>query len=429
MKQYIIPTAAVLMVAATTTFAAIIYFNYSVGSPLSEWLFYDDGTGNAGTVALLNNSSYLDGEVLTGVFVIQAVGPATFDSSAKIISPSGDPTRTCWAVAGTATSTNAGEIRLSGVDTALIYNPVSQKLEWYGYNDWLGRVPFWTETYCGDDSIIDDVEYTTITGMDPTGSAMGRVKIIGISGWATVFDTSDSQGANFNASLFNRSLQRIRKNVGLLTRNLSDDQKEGTVLVGDKMFLIGQPIKKTSTIAHATMNDLRSLIVVGWDISIDQDLTSDTENPRWIIVLKDSNGNGGNIYVSSGVTRIDANIFAEGTLYSGEWAGNIYNDTSSEITNLPPKQLYIVWSLSSRNTIGGASIFPLVCPYNTICNTSVDATQYDLEYFRNYQPLDTTNLEYTSDPDRAYPDETYDAYSIIIETDRNSITNPPPGFE
>lgn len=361
---------------------------------------------------------------------MQTVWSGAFDTSAKIIPPlSWNPTRTCWQVEGTATSNNAGIIQLSWVDTSLLFNPVSRKLEGYGFNEGIGRVPFWGWTSC-DGWIVDDDELRDIQNWtdpdntidDTLAGFVGRVKVIGNAGWTTVFDTFYSQWVKFNSSLFNTTLQRIRKNVGLLTRNLSPAQEQWS-LVGDKMFLIDQPTKSTSTISSTLLGDIRSLIVVGWDLYIDQNFLSNQNNPKWIIVLKNDSGIGGNVYIDGSVQRIDATIFTEGTVYSGT-PTDLYNDSALEITSLPSSQLYILGSVISRNTIWGASrsATEALCPYNIVC-TYDTSLRYDLNYFRVFQASGSL------DPNRAYPDATFDEYSLIIKSDLRVLSSPPPGFE
>jgi len=78
----------------------------------------------------------------------------------------------------------------------------------------------------------------------------------------------------------------------------------------------------------------------------------------------------------------------------------------------------------SRNTIGGAvQSGNAVCPYNEQACAYDYAIRFDLNYFRNY--LSGGTLLTT----RAYPDSTYDNYSVIIEHDQRISTNPPPGLE
>lgn len=429
MKKTIIPLTLWVLICSSLAYGAVTYFSHSTGTNLNDWQFHSDWlTGNVGLVQYQN--AYLDGQDLRWYFEMQTVWSGAFDTSAKIIPPlSWNPTRTCWQVEGTATSNNAGIIQLSWVDTSLLFNPVSRKLEGYGFNEGIGRVPFWGWTSC-DGWIVDDDELRDIQNWtdpdntidDTLAGFVGRVKVIGNAGWTTVFDTFYSQWVKFNSSLFNTTLQRIRKNVGLLTRNLSPAQEQWS-LVGDKMFLIDQPTKSTSTISSTLLGDIRSLIVVGWDLYIDQNFLSNQNNPKWIIVLKNDSGIGGNVYIDGSVQRIDATIFTEGTVYSGT-PTDLYNDSALEITSLPSSQLYILGSVISRNTIWGASrsATEALCPYNIVC-TYDTSLRYDLNYFRVFQASGSL------DPNRAYPDATFDEYSLIIKSDLRVLSSPPPGFE
>lgn len=113
---------------AIIVYAAMTYLAYKTGSSLSDGVFSTTGRGNAGEVDM--NSSFLDGQNLSGYFEVQTVGSGRFESTAQIFPPtSGNPTRTCWTVGGTALSQNAGTIQLSGPDTQLVFNPVTRKLE------------------------------------------------------------------------------------------------------------------------------------------------------------------------------------------------------------------------------------------------------------------------------------------------------------
>jgi len=104
-------------------------------------------------------------------------------------------------------------------------------------------------------------------------------------------------------------------------------------------------------------------------------------------------------------------------------SGNIENATMQQVASLPENQLYIHGSVMSRNTIGGALEFGgAVCPYNEITCDYTSAIKFDLNYFRNY-------LASGSLTTRAYPDDTFDNYSMIIEYDSRISSNPPPGFE
>ncbi len=121
--------------------------------------------------------------------------------------------------------------------------------------------------------------------------------------------------------------------------------------------------------------------------------------------------------------NIQTSIFTEGSIYSGDNITNLYNDSVAEVALLSrdiTNQLYILGSIISRNTIGGSIQIPAVCPYDIACDNTT-SIRYDLNYFRAY---DNTILA-----NRAYPDATWDAHSVIIEIDPRFISAPPPGFE
>jgi|GEM_PF-2122223 len=119
-----------------------------------------------------------------------------------------------------------------------------------------------------------------------------------------------------------------------------------------------------------TWTEQRTIISVGGDIYIDDDLYNNnallppgSQKPRLgIIALKDLNTNkGGNVYIQSDVTDIQANIFTDGSVFSYDNAANInsagepcWTDEKTRHNTLI-NQLYIEGSIASQNTIGGAA--------------------------------------------------------------------------
>lgn len=423
MKKYLlIAICSISIILWWVVYALLEYFSWSIGITLNDGEFRSDGTGNAWQVSL--DGSYLDDDILGWSFWIQTAGTGTFDSWAMITYTwTGNPTLDCWSVLGTASSPNIGTIELDGPDALLLFNPVSRKLEWYGWNNGIGRVPFWAWT-C-------NMDVATNAGF------IGRVKVIGNMWGISIFSTFyDDYATRFNANLFNTALQRIRKNIWLLTRNISWSQKNETFstdnTVVDTLFYINSGTTlKTKTYSSIksiyTLATTRSLVIVGGDLYIDEDILNSTWYSKWIIVLKNENNIGGNIYVHRDVKHIQATIFAEWTIYSGENSSTIYNDSASELTSLPDKQLYIEWSFLSRNTIWWASKSKSesICPYNSNCNF-VEAIEYDLNYFRAFDTGSTSNRAYTKS---GAPDDSLDEYSLVIEYDSRVLSDPPPGFE
>lgn len=133
---------------------------------------------------------------------------------------------------------------------------------------------------------------------------------------------------------------------------------------------------------------------------------------KGIIVLKKEDNTRGNIYITKDVKTIAAVLYADNSIISGN-SSTFYSDNKSATG-----QLLIQGSIISSNTIGGASMTPLVCPYNiTTCN-DVSAKRYDLNYFRFYDGV-------SSAP--GVPDIGKD-YPFVIYYDSRLQTSPPPGF-
>lgn len=428
MYRYAIFISLILLVYCSL-FAAPVFFQNRSGTSLSDWYFRSDGQGNAWEV--IHRTSYLSGNSLVGEFFIQTVWTGIFWPHARIIPPdSGNPALTCWWVVWEASSIYAWVISLDGSGAYLRFNPVTNQLEWYGYNIWIWRVPLgdkWVGIHC------DNMPHNPIrllTGASSTGTSIGfssRVKILWNIWGSKTFEAFQDYGSKFDIAHFNKVLQQIRKNVWLLTRNLSWDYLNGIKPVRDALiFQVSwwPPVRVSEIFSTIQRYDVRSLIVIGTDLIIDLDYTwLSWSSSRGIIVLKNDEWYGGDVYITREVWLIQAMIFAEWSLMSGESKTDLYNDTAIKITSLPNRQLYIRGSLASRNTLWGvlsSSIAP-VCPYSTTCTLN-DVMKYDFNYFRSFvaSPSDSTL--------RSYKDASLDAYSMIIEIDANAMFNPPPGF-
>jgi hypothetical protein len=406
--------------------AAFFSFSGTTGVAHNPGVFLTDWSGNAGRVSFWG-TAWLSGDQLTGNFSLETVWVVSFMLGARITPPSSGRPTDLWGVSGTASGVYCGEITLTGVR----YDPVRTRLVWEGYNRWVGRVPF------GVPIIIDPID-PSIATIDPTGigSSIGssasagfewRVKVLGSIGGNSAFDTFTALGSRFNASLMNETLQRIRKNVSLLTRNVtvSPTVKQ----VNNTIFIKGNvsysAIRTSTSFPSDTID---SLIVIGGDLIIDADVLEPVvrKNPKGIIVLKNEAGVGGNIIVTNAVKKIESSIFTEGSLYSGDSKSDLYNDTTLEVTTLGENQLYIRGSLISRNTIGGSFTTPATCVYGEVNCTNTQSIPYDLNYFRQTPPnRDPIPPAPTT---RSFRDNSLDTYSLIIELDPRIATTPPPGF-
>lgn len=436
--KYIIASSLLVSLISFITYATgtiFRQFSSTTGVPHIQWHFFSDGTGNAGTVSFIHpwTMAGKDGYILTGTFWIETIGTGTFNPGTMLIAPSDPDARLddSWTISGSIDS-NAGIIYLTWVE----YLPNDNTLVWTGWNNGIGVVPFW----------IKNILATTVTGVTNTGIAqwfIGRVKILGTLDGDKAFETfNNAVGIQYNASLMNQMLNKVRKNVSLLTRNMNSTYENPfntapPKALGNKIFYINNsntapinPLKYSDVSSFPSSfpsSSVDSLILIWWDIVIDNNIIEPLikKYPKGIVVLKNEKWIGWNIYISPDVKVIESSLFAEGTIYSWTDKDHIVNTTIQQVASLPENQLYIRGSVMSRNTIGGAvQEFDAVCPYNEITCNYTTAIKFDFNYFRNY--LASGSLTAAT---RAYPQNIYDNYSMIIEYDSRISTNPPPGFE
>lgn len=390
----------------------------------------------------------MEGIFLKGKIHIQAVGGENiFAPHTRLVPPLGkNPVRACWKIQGKIQSKNAGDITLENAR----FNPLSRQIEGFGENAGLGRVVLSARDYCQDEDITDE-EVAHMRENPPESNIadqfaafIGKVKILGqYAGNNTI---SDFIYSNMDGRLayqrFASVMDTLGKNIFLLSRNMdtslynehASSVNEHTIpqlktLRGILFFINHSESQKTIQIDRMP-SGIRSIIGIGVDFALSSDVTpTPSENaPRAIIAIKNQKGMGGNLFIHKSVSKIFASLVMEGTIYSGESPTNIYNDTPEELANIPGNQLYIFGTMISRNTIGGASTFlsDVKCPYNMMCARD-SATQYDLNYFRNF---DARNLENGNPLNvaRGYKDASLDAYSLIIEYDPRIVTDMPPGI-
>lgn len=126
---------------------------------------------------------------------------------------------------------------------------------------------------------------------------------------------------------------KIHKNIMTLSRNR-------TAGYNDVDYNIES---SDQSIDNSYFNDIthkkkRSLIVIGHNITITDNIALNQDHPLSIMALTDVNGSGGNIFIDPGVKNIAASLFAEHAIQSS-------NPVSSE------NQLSIYGSVVSRNTM------------------------------------------------------------------------------
>lgn len=401
--------------------------------------FLQNGQGNAGKVifswASDPDNARLEGTHLKWKFTIQTIGDVFF-SWVQIVPPPSGKVNDLWGVSGTAWSDNAWWVYL----TWLLYSPTDKRLIGQGWNDAIGKVPFGSWQYIGDDDI--------------GAGFVGRVKILGSSIGNPIYNTEDIYTLtyrNIASSKLTEYLNTIRENVAYITRNIPEQYINTSTALPIKT-LQGKAIFKFDTTSPDSSRlirysdikskfestNIQSIIILGGDIyidmSIEYDLLQDT-HPKTIIALKDSTTNkGGDVYVGKDVKRLYSSIITDWHIYSGEGPNLIYNTTLTKIPYLSVKQLYILGTVASYNTIGWSTQVETVCPYRSKDCTFEQAVMYDFNYFRS---IDEKELESTQSwkikgertPDtRSYTNTSLDKYSVIIEYDTRVSTDPPPGM-
>lgn len=315
---------------------------------------------------------------------------------------------------------------LGGSSAGLITFDISQYLS---YNPRKNIFPLQSVLYPAT-TYIQDVQVKSI-GLDTSGLVSGGqiYERGGTRDLATITTTSSAD------------LRReIRKNVAVLTRNMeacSAPQTLITPLSTTDGGCIAVDTANKTVIAYykasANPADIISLgdatgdvtvpdsyrytiIIEGADLNIEDNIAYPPVPPNnpntsfGIIVMQDSDGEGGNVYLHPDPTNIVGLLYAEGSLLSSPDAGNnfYYADyagapSASDLTN----QLFWQGSIASRNTIGGAS--SKVVPDGIDCENwplpGMDlwpdvgscAQAFDLDFIRRFTTINEAGVEFTPD--------------------------------
>jgi hypothetical protein len=249
------------------------------------------------------------------------------------------------------------------------------------------------------------------------------VKIIGQKSGNNIFQSFvNSEQTSISPQSRSESINLIRKNIGLLTRNVTftTDTYTWSNLKVYKKDIVLNPQQELIT-------DGKRTIVAYGDITLNSDLTNPNDaNTLAIIALKNEWGTGWNIYIGSNIKRLDASIIAQGSLFSGDksWAPRYYAQEPNAIDTLK-NQLYIYGAVSSLNTIWGASLESgSRCPSTDIACDNENALIYDFEHLRYYRwwapeaaPLARGSANLVGDDKNS---------SLIIEFNEKVISNAPP---
>lgn len=393
-------------------------------------VLFDIGTSNSWYYAGID----VDGK-LSWYFWLWNVGWSTFSHGdttlpvARVMCPNNvfnDLSVTCpvdWFV----WSQNSWWISLSGTWIGsssgwVYYNPAESRLEGFAHSTALGWIPFYADT-------TTPIVSATQSGVLFNGVGLNfiwKIAIIGNIAGTRIYNIANQQ-VWYIFSIMSQAemLNIIRKNIALITRNANpSDLTDQYSTKFDFLIHTGSDYD-TSVGGWTWPAGKKSIIVMGNDVILGQtQIWLDTDSNHAIIALKDSNWSWGNIIIKDLVGRIYSFLYAEWSIYSWEKVGSqIIPYVGSWVWNIPGNQLYIKWSMISKNTIGWSLQSPPVCPV-VIQNCSVaDAQVYDFDYFRTYDSADITQKNVP------YNDSRFSNASVVIEFNQELNSKPPPGLQ
>ena len=186
----------------------------------------------------------------------------------------------------------------------------------------------------------------------------------------------------------------------------------------------------TLNLTDETLPDgLNTIVVEGGDLWIRSNLKYPVGTHSFgIIVLKDRNGDGGNIFIYPEVTNLVGAVYAEGGVISVNAQGTFGEDESPDCDGRHGfcdrsyelrDQLHWKGLLATANTIGGSDKNPIECPEGVVCDSRETARVYDLGYLRTFHP--------DSGGQRAA--DAYGNGSFVVEYDSRIQSHTPPLFE
>lgn len=168
----------------------------------------------------------------------------------------------------------------------------------------------------------------------------------------------------------------------------------------------------------------KTLLIEWWDLFIKSNIIANSSDDiLWIIVLKDENWDGWNIYIAPDVSEIDAIIYTDKVIASSD--SSIVIATQEPDRILSPdnwwtyerlkNQLYVYWSIFSNNTIWwSVNLSDLKCPYYITNTCDLDnAQKYDMNYIRRWFENKKSGT---------------DDYTFIIKYNPTIQLAPPPLF-
>ncbi len=233
----------------------------------------DDNAGQIHFVPM--GDPQMIGNTLSGYIWLDTVGWTMFHD-AEFLPDSGN-IRNPWVGSGFAWTDNAGWIDFSTVT----YDPNTLMFSGYAWSDALGWIPM------GAGSLPSN---SIIAGQVGSGF-IGKVKIIGNIGSSRIYDVLYGVGDRYSSLSMAEYTNLVRKNVSILTRNLSP----GTY----NTFPFSSPTipNKINNFAYFKNTDTTAKILKYSDVQ--NAFQSNADNVRSIIV------SGADVYVDTGVLMLN----------------------------------------------------------------------------------------------------------------------------
>jgi len=280
------------------------------------------------------------------------------------------------------------------------------------YNLW------WETIYSVLSSNLIWADRTPISIKNETWDVFLWVQVIWILQWS---GKSDFTWQEKNFSDISKSDMRttIRKNAFTQIKNMTNNQ-----IINWVKYVVGDTNLSWEITWYET------LIVKDWNVIISWDLNNSWKK-LWIIVLKDNYDVNSwytwkwNVYVNSNVGKINAVIYADWWLISSNSTWIPYTSDSVSRSIDLQKQLFMKWSLFTRNTIGWAILawWDYILPWWTKLSWSdsnfTKAMIYDLNYIRRWMSSCIESSPWVCK---------YNKWAFVIEYDSKVQTAPPKLF-
>jgi len=289
---------------------------------------------------------------------------------------------------------------IGGGSSGQIAFDVEQYLSYY-FADYADDLFFQHPVYPADPWITNILVKSI--GLDTSGTVGGQ----------QVYDSGGGRDLATITTTSSADLRReIRRNVAVLTRNIEPCTPAGPItLPTDPDTCLSIDTTNNTVVAYYTntsgdvltlgdgTSDLEvpagyryTVIIEAVDLNLENNIYySDSESSFGIIVIQDSDGNGGNVYLDPQPTNMVGLLYAEGSLLSSPDAGaSLYYHAGApavELTN----QLFWQGSIASRNTIGGAS--NMIVPEGVDCDDPWGGVlgscsqAYDLDFTRRFTTI------------------------------------------